>query len=354
MRSFALAGKLFALPYLRSDEDLFGLVDRVRPDPARYVARLRALDGLPGRPDAQAEAIEAMAMLMAFLVGHELGHLVQGHDQRSFGAFVDPAAALETRVGNAVVKLARHARELARLGFGLPGFEKMIDESSEVGTNERQWRAKLEEIQLNHERWFADETGADDHATVLVQQILDLTAATDPVRADRLLVRLVDALFAAALYHWQRDLAVFLYKVGVQGLPNVGNLIAKMMECRERYIHAAELFGDVHRFTLLRAILAINGLLHARGVHSAPIDRPLRLLESVPVRSELESEVASQCWLREMLLCIHVDTAVKIANVGAGTGWLLETDMARDSPQLFMMGFESIRASVERLRRMQH
>jgi hypothetical protein len=151
MRSFLLAGELLSIPYLRSDEDLFGLVDRIRPDPVRYVKRLRSLDQLPGREEAGPEAVDCFAMLMMFLIGHELGHLGQGQDQRAFGAFVDPAAKLETRLGNAVVKLARHARELARLGFDLPGFEQVIDESSEVGSNEKHWREVLHDIQVNHQ-----------------------------------------------------------------------------------------------------------------------------------------------------------------------------------------------------------
>lgn len=350
MRSFGLAGELLAVPYLRSDEDLFGLVDRIRPDPARYVKRLRSLDRLPGRAEAEDEAVDSFAMVLMFLIGHELGHLDQGHDQRAFGAFVDPAAKLETRLGNAVVKLARHARELARLGFNLPGFEKVIDESSEVGANEKHWREVLHDIQLNHQRWFADEAGADDFAATFVQQVLDRTAAIDLESADRMLASAVNALFAAAMYHWQRDLGVFLDKLGLERLPNAQQLALTMMQCREHYIHAAELFGDVHRFTLLRAILAIDGWLHARGVMRQPIDKPVRRIEPVIDRPALDSTVSSECWQREILLRIHVDTAVKIANVGSGTGWMLEADKARGSPQLFMMQFESIRQSVNRLR----
>jgi hypothetical protein len=351
VRSFALAGTLLATPYLRSDEDLFGLVNRVNPDPLRYANRLRALTRLPGQEDAEAESVETFAMLMMFLMGHELGHLEQGRDQRAFGDFVDPCAPLETRLGNAVVKLARHSRELARLGFGLPGFEKVIDESSEIGSNEKHWREVLSEIQLNHERWFTDESNADDHAATLVQQVLDRIAVTDPMRADRLLTCVVNALFAAAIYHWQRDLGVFLKKLGLDRLSNAQDLALTMMWSREHYIHAAELFGDVHRFTFLRAILAIDAWLHARGVLHQPIDKAVRRIEPVQERPPLDQTAAFECWQRELLLRIHVDTANKIANVGSATGWMLEAEKARGSPQLFMMTFESIDQSVNRLRK---
>jgi hypothetical protein len=350
VRSFALAGELLATPYLRSDEDLFGLVGRVRADPRAYVKRLRALDRLPGPPAADVHGVESVAMLAMFLMGHELGHLRQGHEQRAFGAFVDPAAPPEHRVGNAVVKLARHAREFARLGFGLPGFEKAIDESSEVGANEKRWRNSLPELQINHQRWFDDEADADDHAATLVQQVLDRVAASDAQRADRLLVDVVNALFAAALVQWQSDLGSFLQKVGLDHLSNTQQLSITMMQDRTNYIHAAELFGDVHRFTLLRAILAVNGWLHARGVLSSPLEKPLRRIERAHKRAPLDDGLASQCRQREVLMRIHADTAIKIANVGSATGWMLEKDKKRGTQQLFMMQFESIAQSADRLR----
>jgi hypothetical protein len=108
----------------------------------------------------------------------------------------------------------------------------------------------------------------------------------------------------------------------------------------------------VHRFTLLRAILAINGWLHARGVTSAPLNKPVRRIEPVIDRPPLGNDVARECSQREVLLRIHVDTAVKVANLGAATGWMTEIDAARGTPQLFMMMFESIAQSVARLRRL--
>ncbi len=352
LRSFNLAGELLATPYLRSDEDLFGLVARIRADPHAYVERLRALDRLPGRDGADAQAVEQFSMLLLFLVGHELGHLAQGHDQRAFGAFVDPAAPLETRVGNAVVKLGRHAREFARFGFDLPLFEQATDEHSEVGANEKQWRETLKDLDFNHARWFDDEAGADGEGAALVQEVLDGLAATDAAASDRRLVGLVEALFATALYHWQRDLASFLEKLQLGRLTNAQHLVLAMMQRREHYIHAASLFGDVHRFTLLRAILAIDQWLHARGVVEQPLDKPVRRIAAAAVRQALDPDNARECWRRKLLLQIHLDTAIKIAYVGSITGWMLNAEQLRGTPQLFMMQFESIRSAVARLRKL--
>ena len=67
-------------------------------------------------------------------------------------------------------------------------------------------------------------------------------------------------------------------------------------------------------------------------------------------RAPLDDDLASQCRQREILLRIHADTAIKVANVGSATGWMLEKDKERGTPQLFMMQFESIAQSVDRLR----
>jgi len=53
-----------------------------------------------------------------------------------------------------------------------------------------------------------------------------------------------------------------------------------------------------------------------------------------------------------MLLSIAMDTAVKIANVGCATAWMLDTDRRRGTAQMFVMQFESIGQAVARLRQM--
>ena len=53
---------------------------------------------------------------------------------------------------------------------------------------------------------------------------------------------------------------------------------------------------------------------------------------------------------RYYLLCIMMDTAVKIAYIGAATAWMKETDEKRGTPQLFMLSFESVAMAMERLR----
>ena len=352
MRSFGLPGELLDTPYLRSEEDMFGLVERIRPDPARYVDRLRALDRLPGREIGDQEAVDGFAMLLMFLIGHELGHLDAGHDQRAFGAYVDPDEGLEAHVGNAVVKLTRHARELADLGFDLPGLNQVINESGEVGANEKTWRDTHQDTYSNHDHWFADEARADRYATVLVQQVLDQVAADDSSRSDYFFSSVVRALFAVALYFWQRDLGEFLHKLGIARLSNTKDLVFAMMIGRQPYLYGAALFGEVHRFTLLRSILAIDGWMHARGLKDEPLDEAVQRLEPLTDRPDMEQSTTRDCLQREFLLRIHIDTANKIAHVGSMSGWILENDIERGTAQIFVMNFEPIDRSVDRLKKL--
>ena len=53
--------------------------------------------------------------------------------------------------------------------------------------------------------------------------------------------------------------------MGGDGLPNSRSLSLAMAQSRETYVNAASLFGDVHRFTLLRAERAIEALIKSRS-----------------------------------------------------------------------------------------
>ena len=71
IRSFEIAGPLESCPYLRSDEDLFGLTDRITTNPYKSVARLR---GMTSRAPEKEQAIRhTVALTYLFFIGHELG-----------------------------------------------------------------------------------------------------------------------------------------------------------------------------------------------------------------------------------------------------------------------------------------
>ncbi len=117
-----------------------------------------------------------------------------------------------------------------------------------------------------------------------------------------------------------------------------------MMEGRERYIHSASLFGERHRFTLLRAALALETIIRAR---TNWFDR------APDQRSIWDDEPwLAQSLQRYFLLCACMDTAVKLATIGCSTRWMLDADARRGTPQLFVMQFFGIDHAVARVKQM--
>jgi hypothetical protein len=372
-RSFDLSDALLDSQYLRGDLELFGLVKRIRADRAGYLARLRRLARREHARD-RAYVVETLTLVLLFFVAHEIGHLLDAVDARGYGTFLPPDAVLEGRVANAVVKLCRHADEFDHHGFGLPGAGQVVDEASGIREKERELGREIEILKVNHEAWFRDETSADRQGEEILTAYLAEVAARDPVLADQYRYVAVKGLFAAALYTWYRDLLTFGEKMGMQGAPDGRSLAIRMAQDRETYVRAASLFGDVHRFTLLRAVLACEAILRGwTDFFDRPVEaRSIRWSETRarqdagrrwwqrifvwrPDPEEADREVLREWWEKESLqryylLAILMDTAVKIAHMGCATGWMLDADRRRGTPQPLVVSFESLSAAVDRLR----
>jgi hypothetical protein len=183
-------------------------------------------------------------------------------------------------------------------------------------------------------------------------------ANEDAVASERGLYELARGLFVAAIYTWYEDLDVFARKLGIGAIADMRELDIPMMQGRERYIHAASLFGERHRFTLLRAALALEAVMRARiawfdlapEARSIWCEHPAEAIAGDPA-------LRGAYWLAEslqryFLLCACMDTAVKLATVGCATGWMLEADRRRGTNQVFIMQFEGIAHAVARVRRM--
>lgn len=363
IRSFAQAETLLGAPFLRNDAQMFGLVRRIEADPARYLARLRR-QGQRSTADADAERQlrQELAMVVLFFIGHELGHLLHGHPSGQFATFVDPGAPLERRVEDAVVKLCRHVDEFAPTQFGLPGFEQAADAGSDVRRAAGALRARDEKRYQLQEAFFANEAEADEWANQVVIAHLSALAKDDPAGSERALYLFACGVFVAALYTWYQDLDRFARKLGIEQIADTRELGFAMMEGRERYIHAASLFGERHRFTLLRAALALESILRARTpwFERAPGSRSIwceRPAAEAAAAEAAAAEPRSGFWLceslqRYFLLCACMDTAVKLASVGCSTGWILEIDRKRRTPQLLVMQYMGIDDALDRVRQM--
>jgi len=343
VRAFETTEALEACPYLRSDEDLFGLIDAVGRDPHKFVRRSRQLTaGVTDKEDAVRDAI---ALTFVFFIGHELGHLINKNNAQNFTEFVDTREALEHRLANAVVKLRRHAEEFDSFGFDLPGFERVHAKGDDIERSSADLRKQLERLELNHSVWFERENKADEVGTRVVLEYLD--SLGDDAAANTAMYRASRGVFAAAMFSWYRDLRAFCRALAIGDLPNSQAFTLAMTHNRERYIQAASLFGEVHRFTLLRAERFVQAMIKARSNALGPGPGPASLKGASDPGSDTTLWEAVS---RYYLLCIMMDTAVKIANFGSATAWVLETDRKRGTNQVFMMTFETITAAMARLR----
>lgn len=345
VRSFALAGQVTECHLLRNDENMFALVRRAQTDPVAYVNRLRRLHALAG---TEQRVRREVAMALLFFVAHEIGHLLDGNDMRNFTTFVKPEAPLETRLAAATSKFWRHYEELKEYGFDLTDLDR--EGKGKVRTEaEKVLKSIPEHEAINQEVWFADETSADEKAVQILLECLELSD-DDESSVDFALA--CKALFAVSMFSWYKDLLFYVRKSGLPpDIPaSAQQLAIAMAKHRNQYIQAASLFGEVHRFTLLRANLAMESILQAYTdfFSTAEEDRSIRY-----DGPDLRKHEIADALQRYYLTCLLMDTAVKLATTGAATAWMLNMDAKRGTPQTFMMHFYPLADEMNRLRQFQ-
>jgi|LGOV01.1.fsa_nt_gb hypothetical protein len=343
VRAFEVAEPLEGCPYVRSDEDLFRLTDRISADPYKALARMRKMTS--HAPEKEQAISNTVTLTYLFFIGHELGHLLGGHEAANFTEFIEAGSPLEYQLANAVVKLRRHAEEFEEFGFDLPGFKPALTKGHEVERTSAELQKQIERLHLNHTTWFQNEVNADAIGTKIVLEHLSAVGSDDA--ANTCMYRIVRGVFAVALYSWYRDLRTFCRALGIGWLSNARSLTLAMCENREHYINAASLFGNVHRFTLLRAERLIRDVISARsnvfdgGQGEAHLFGSNNLKDAFKLREAVS---------RYYLLCIMMDTAVKISYLGASTAWILEADLRRGTEQVLLMNFEPVDRAMRRLK----
>lgn len=356
VRSLAQSETLLSSLYLRSDLDLFTLVRRVSRNPERQVERLRRHAQRAGT-EAEETIRKELAMVVLFFLGHELGHLASGHEAGSFGAFIDPDAPLQNRIEDAVINLCRHVDEFIEMKFGLDGFGKLADQTSEPRSLEVKFREPNAQRFAQQEAFFQNEAIADEWAARIVVDHLVMIETHDAVADDYHLYLMVRGVFAAALFSWYRDLDVFARKLGIPAIADLHEFGFMMFRDREQYVYAASLFGEYHRFTMLRAALAIEAVLRARTHWFEQPGDQREIGNWIHDVAALKNDADRQSWWlseslrRYYLLCIMMDTAVKLSHMGCSSAWARNADVKRGFKQLFMMNYETIEEAVARLRR---
>lgn len=331
IRAMGLAGSVFSTPFLRHESEMFGLVRHLRDRPNQYLAALRTLAS-----SAKEHCIrDELALALLFFLGHEVGHLLNGEDQRSFTTELPENAALETQLAAATAKYCRHVDELASFGYDLPGFDKVFTRGTEVrAAADAVLSALPAKDVINHDVWFRAESRADECGTdVLLQALSSVEHWKDALEPATFMAS--RALFAVSVVSWFHDLFILLQRLSADvDQVNLSRFTLELMRDRSNYVRASSVLGNDHRFTLLRGSLAMGRVLH---------DCP-----TTPKHERLRVDAVQRWYLTRLLM----DMAVKLATMGASTAWMLEKDTERGTPQLFMMHFEPLASELERLQRL--
>lgn len=355
IRSFSLAKPLLKSPYFQSDANMYGLIDRITNNTDSYLSRLRVMT----ENDFEAEKAikEQFMMTVYYFICHEIGHLLEDKQQGHYGSFLKPGSPLEENIANAVVKLEMHMRDLAKYGFTLGGGPENEKAYKEIRRNVDGLKNTIDIARQENPKWFEAEIKADEHANEIIIKLLQKYRTHDEKTADAMQYHFICGLFVAGIYSWFKDLGNFLDELDCGRTNNAQMLTLEMMKNREKYVNAASLFGDIHRFTLLRANLTIEAILKEQEswFDEDPKFRSIwysEFLASVPGNyKELKKWRLSENLQRYYMLCILMDTAVKISFIGFSTGWLKEEDNIRGTPQLFLMQFFSMSHELDLLKR---
>jgi hypothetical protein len=331
------------VPFLAGDDLMFQLVHAVRSITRGEAARTSNEGQASTMPPST--VVKQVELALRFIVGHEMGHLFAGGKGGSFGSLPGEEAPIDERIELAVTKLGRHVDDFARHGLDLPLWEDIVARSSRMRQPERTYAESLGHEYTNLSQWFADEEKADTWGEDLLRVSLQATAASDPLQAHFERYLMSKALFALGVGSWYRDLLELGEKLGEGPLTSSG-IQSALLADRNNYIRLAGLFGEVHRFLLLRARNAIKRLFEEMPAELwvGPEERRVRYAGAWPPQTPSEdkawlcSESLRHFWLLAMLM----DTPIKIATVGVTMGWYRERIEAGGKPQLLFLNFEDI------------
>jgi hypothetical protein len=353
IRAFEEAG-----PLLQREDTLLQFVRSVKVAPQENLDRLRTDQKLAAISDQSSEHIGLHLMLaLLFFASHELGHLMDGVDFSAYGDIQAAAHedAFDEQVRSAVLKMCRQTDDFRQAGFDLQGFDSEgIFWSKKIQNIRENFRQQVIQTDTAITRQFAQEDRADTFATQAILRYLSKVERADPEAAIEQQHLLFETLFVLGIFTWYRDLATFMDATcGHQFSSAALNLC--MMQDRHRYIEASAVFGDVHRFVLLRALLNMRAIIEQRRATFEPPGGPtappptLDAIKRMGKREALREVGRIGDIQRYEFLDIIMDTPIKFAFTGCATGWYMEVDKERGTPQLLVLEFDTLEDALQRL-----
>jgi hypothetical protein len=350
VRAFEPYGTLQDLPYLADDRLMFELAKTVR----ELTRRQASAQEMPVESTVlETTCTKQVELALTFFVGHELGHIFEGAKGGNYRSMPGIEVPVEERIELAITKLGRHVDDLAQHGFDLSLWEKIIEPSSFMRSPERRYAQNLDYEYTNQSLWFASEEKADVWAQDILRGSLEAVATDNPLKAHYERYLMCKALFAFAMFSWYRDLLEFGERLQWDEPPTANVLMARLAFNRQDYISLASLFGEYHRFPLLRTNLAMKSLFERMtgALWVSPEERRVTYTGSWPPETLTDQKAwfCSESLRRFWLLANLMDTPIKIATGGTIMAWYREEIQANNMEQILFMNYEDIHEALARV-----
>jgi len=348
IRRFEEANDLIA-----SETKILDFARSLEANPAGVLTQLRRQTNDDSSAENHITAHLKVALM--FFAGHELGHLMQTADGRSYNRGPIGRDQPDRRIRASVVNLCKQADAMAAEGFRLHGFDSGDGPfwSKRVKQIESAYREELGELQAERSALWDLEVDADRVGNDMSLKFLDMAEQNSNASLLEEQHLLIETLFVTGIMSWYRDLAAFMDS-SCGAMSNSVMLNLCFASRREGYAAAGRLFGEVHRHILLRSLQSIRAVIEKRRhlfEKSFILGQPITSVEDVrradPVAAQREIWRLGDLQRYQMVSAL-MDTPLKLANAGCASGWYAELK-AKSGPKMIMFDFYRIEDEVARM-----
>jgi hypothetical protein len=329
------------------EEKLVTFVRNVSNNPERALKEIRADTSLSVASNQTDNHIaDHMRVLLLFLVSHEIGHVLS-HDE--VAGFTPQTAATDERIEFAKANMCRHADEFNRNGFFLFGGSPDKQTWSDLMTkDDPELAARLRSLYSATSRAWDSEVQADRFAARTAQTYLETIDKANARLGAQEQQLFFETLFVASVYNWYRDLTAFADDACGGPFKNARAFQDCLTEDRRRYLQASRLFGETHRFMMVRSLQTLEGLLKGRRTSfwmAAPLRDGLNEQQADEARRSLGLLAARY---RFELLTNLQDTPLKLSMAGCEEGFVTKLLVPGGKITFILYRLEDEIAAVER------
>lgn len=285
----------------------------------KYITYLRHEDTIEKKSHIEMH----LTLFMYFVISHELGHIVNGDQENNYQMLPLKKApkGLEKTEIFKTINICRHAKDINQEGIQ---FDAIFSDPTQNEKLLNEYTNKFPVEQKIIEEYFINETKADEFAEKVMVSYYDKQFKIDYYQGVEKLHIFLQSMFAYGLYQWFLDLYKFSINQCYIEPDNIKNIYFCLISQQKKYLDSAQIFGETHRFILLRVISLFKVLLNEK---TDVLKSPQKYLFSINDLMKLsKKEQSFMIWMsgnlqKYMILSAVTDAAVKLSAVGCGYAW---------------------------------